>query len=51
MGRRLMESIEQFLTKRLKLKVNKAKSAVARRWTNGWDVPRETTGVRHFFPA
>jgi RNA-directed DNA polymerase len=29
-GERVMESIEQFLTKRLKLKVNKAKSAVAR---------------------
>jgi RNA-directed DNA polymerase len=28
-GERVMESIERFLTKRLKLKVNKAKSAVA----------------------
>ena len=29
-GERVMESIEQFLTKRLKLRVNKAKSAVAK---------------------
>ena len=29
-GERVMASIEQFLTKRLKLKVNKAKSAVAK---------------------
>ena len=29
-GERVMESIEQFLTKRLKLKINKAKSAVAK---------------------
>src|SRR5258708_29330860 len=29
-GERVMASIERFLTKRLKLKVNKAKSAVAR---------------------
>jgi RNA-directed DNA polymerase len=29
-GERVMASIEQFLAKRLKLKVNKAKSAVAR---------------------
>jgi RNA-directed DNA polymerase len=29
-GERVMESVEQFLTKRLKLKVNKAKSAVAK---------------------
>ena len=29
-GRRVMESIRQFLTSRLKLKVNEAKSAVAR---------------------
>jgi RNA-directed DNA polymerase len=29
-GERVMASVERFLTKRLKLKVNKAKSAVAR---------------------
>ncbi len=29
-GERVMESIEQFLTERLKLRVNKAKSAVAK---------------------
>jgi RNA-directed DNA polymerase len=29
-GERVMESIEQFLTKRLKLRINKAKSAVAK---------------------
>jgi RNA-directed DNA polymerase len=29
-GERVMDSVEKFLTKRLKLKVNKAKSAVAR---------------------
>jgi len=31
-GRRVMESITRFITKRLKLKVNQAKSAVARPW-------------------
>jgi len=31
-GRRAMESIERFITRRLKLKVNAAKSAVARPW-------------------
>jgi len=31
-GRRVMESLERFITERLKLKVNKAKSAVARPW-------------------
>lgn len=31
-GQRVMESIEQFISKKLKLKVNAAKSAVARPW-------------------
>ncbi len=31
-GRRVMESVTQFITQRLKLKVNEAKSAVARPW-------------------
>lgn len=31
-GKRVMESLERFITKRLKLKVNKTKSAVARPW-------------------
>ena len=32
-GHRVMSSLEQFLTKRLRLRVNKEKSAVARPWT------------------
>lgn len=31
-GKRVMESLERFITKRLKLRVNKTKSAVARPW-------------------